>query len=360
MDQEQRRLYNSKNCSANVRLEFRGSVIVDSKSRDGKDYVCLDLVFSENVKIRLFNPEKSIRDRSIMSVLLSSLFEALGDDFGDIPPCRGGFFEFLSEVTETMNRRKYTMLYAKLTVNEAGYIICGEGRSFSKNPDLEYTDSDLHFLTVDEPVKSRPQEDFMPEFEDISFEVVEEPTQEVTVYSAVTTVNDIIPLKEVGALNRADILSIEMTDESAPVLDFLADGVQVEQEYMDTSDTVKVFDGPSDLDDIFSKPPEKSVVQEIEEKVAAQIQEERNEEPFIAVKDKGELKSILMDDEPFMECGDNTVLYDSPYVKKSKKKEPKPKIPKGSDPLRYIHGDPEGEDWGVRENKIINMEDLPQ
>lgn len=373
MDQETRRVYNSKNCSANARLEFRGSVIVDSKTRDGKDYVCLDLVFSENVKIRLFNPEKSIRDRSIMSVLLSSLFEALGDDFSDVPPCRGGYHEFLSEVTETMNRRKYTMLYAKLTVNESGYIIMGEGRCFSTQPDLEYTDADLHFLTVDEPVKSSPKESFMPEFEDISFEVVEEPTQEVTVYSEVTTVNESTVEAIYGELMDAPIRHHKVPDDSIlvgiddivfdGVSDALNDAVNTEEKLdfepqSPTSDgvfemlagaVITSIQEPSDLDDIFSKPPEKSVIQQFNEAVLHRAAKQIDREIMAECPSDPEEYRML-----------EAIEYIPEVEEKPKKKAPvKVKIPKGQDPLRYIHGDPEGEDWGPRENKIINMNDLP-
>lgn len=143
---QDRRERNRPRCSENQWLEFRGIVSVASQDRNGVDYTRLDIRFNESIDIKLFDPKKSIRERSIQSVKLSSLCEAIGLDFNDVPPCKGGWEEFVTEVCSLVNTKKYSMVYAKLTVGEAGWIELGEGRCFSTKPDLEYTDADVRYL----------------------------------------------------------------------------------------------------------------------------------------------------------------------------------------------------------------------
>lgn len=162
MTKEERVSYNSKRCSPNKLLEFRGAVAVPAKDRYGKDYTRIDLVFNENIDIKIFNPVISVRDKEIMATRLAFLCDALRLDFNDIPPCKGGWVEFVKEFCDLVRPRKYSMIYAKLTITEEGWIELGEGRCFSVRPDMEYTDSDTRFL---EDVDVRyPDTHIEPEF----------------------------------------------------------------------------------------------------------------------------------------------------------------------------------------------------
>lgn len=146
MTSEERITKNSERCAANKHLEFRGCVAVPGKNRLGNDYTRLDIMLSEGLDIKLFDPGKSIRDRGILSGRLTALCDTLKLDFMDIPPCKGGWIEFVEEVCKLVNCCKYKMIYVKLTVNENGWIEPGEGKCFSTEPDMEYTDTDLRFL----------------------------------------------------------------------------------------------------------------------------------------------------------------------------------------------------------------------
>lgn len=147
MTAEERIAKNSERCSANKYLEFKGAVRVDAKDRWGNDYSRLDLLFSDYIDIKLFSPAKSNRDRGLQSIKLTCLAASLGRDFMDIPACQGGWEEFVEEVCSLINPKKGNMIYAKVTVNESGWIELGEGKCFSVDPDMEYTDADMRFLT---------------------------------------------------------------------------------------------------------------------------------------------------------------------------------------------------------------------
>lgn len=165
MSSDDRIVKNSARCRPNKLLEFRGAVAVDSVDRQGYDVTYLDLRFagpSDRIDIRLKSPQKSYKMREIQANELGCLMEALSLSFGDIPPARGGWEEMVELVIAALAPHKLESLYAKLTVNEQGYIVLGEGKCFSTAPDMEYTDQDLRFLRLDaieEPTDHEPLTD---------------------------------------------------------------------------------------------------------------------------------------------------------------------------------------------------------
>lgn len=142
---------NSSRCGANVLLEFKSAVAVDAVDRRGDDITYLDLRFSGHIDLRLKSPMRSYKARSVQANELGCLFAALGLDFNDVPPCPGGWEEFVPEIVAALAPKRLESLYAKLTVNEHGYIVPGEGKCFSQVPDMEYSDQDLRFLKLGEP-----------------------------------------------------------------------------------------------------------------------------------------------------------------------------------------------------------------
>lgn len=166
MTTEDRIKKNSARCGANKLLEFRGAVAVDALDGRGNDVTYLDLRFAGPgtgpVELRMRSPEKSYKARAVQANELGCLMEAFNLDFNDIPPCRGGWEEFVQVVVEMLQPKKLESVYAKLTVNDRGFIVPGEGRCFSKNPDMEYTDADMRFLDQDaspEPAGHNPFKD---------------------------------------------------------------------------------------------------------------------------------------------------------------------------------------------------------
>jgi hypothetical protein len=143
--------YAKSQCSANKRLEFRNAVPVSLRSRfKNEDYTALDLVFSEKIHMRFFDPERSVVDRIRQYNIFTALCQCVGADFLDIPPCPGGWEDFVIELTSLLARHKYILLYAKITVNEEGRIVPGTGKCFSLEPDMEYSDEDLRFLDAED------------------------------------------------------------------------------------------------------------------------------------------------------------------------------------------------------------------
>ena len=150
--------YNKSQCSANKRLEFRGAVPVALKSRfKNEDYTALDLVFSEKIHMRFFDPERSVMERIRQYTIFTALCECVGTDFLDIPPCPGGWEDFVIELTSLLATHKYVLLYAKITINEDGRIVPGTGKCFSLEPDMEYSDEDLRFLDSEETYRPTNQ-----------------------------------------------------------------------------------------------------------------------------------------------------------------------------------------------------------
>lgn len=150
--------YNKSKCSANARLEFRGAVPVALKSRfKNEDYTALDLVFSEKIHMRFFDPERSVMERIRQYTIFTELCKCVGTDFLDIPPCPGGWEDFVIEFTSLLVGHKYILLYAKLTINEDGRIVPGTGKCFSLEPDMEYSDEDLRFLDSEETYRPTNQ-----------------------------------------------------------------------------------------------------------------------------------------------------------------------------------------------------------
>lgn len=150
--------YNKSQCSANKRLEFRGAVPVALRSRfKNEDYTALDLVFSEKIHMRFFDPERSVMERIRQYTVFTELCKCVGTDFLEVPPCPGGWEDFVIELTSLLANHKYVLLYAKITINEDGRIVPGTGKCFSLEPDMEYSDEDLRFLDSEETYRPTNQ-----------------------------------------------------------------------------------------------------------------------------------------------------------------------------------------------------------
>lgn len=146
---------NAPKCGANVQLTFKGVVPVAAKYQNGTDYTRLDLLFSDDISIKVFDPRRSPRDKTTMMTRLAYLADALNEDVRDIPPCKGGWEEFVTEVVNLIHHKKGMTVFAKITLNEAGWIEPGEGKCFSKVPDMEFTDADTRFLPDVEVIAPR-------------------------------------------------------------------------------------------------------------------------------------------------------------------------------------------------------------
>lgn len=146
--------YNKSQCSPNKLLEFRGAVAVPLKHRfNNEDYTALDLLFSEKIHMRFFDPKRSVIERVRQSTIFQSLCKCVGTDFLDIPPCPGGWEDFVVELTSLLAAHKYVILYAKITIDADGRIIPGTGECFSLEPNMTYSDEDLRFLDSEETYK---------------------------------------------------------------------------------------------------------------------------------------------------------------------------------------------------------------
>jgi hypothetical protein len=132
----------------NKELVFRSAIEVQTEYK-GKDALYMKLIFSDNVKVPVFNPQDVIRKKSELAVKLGSLCEALGLDFNDIPYCPD-FETFVETFIQFTFKRRGKLVYAKLTVNEDGWLIMGSDRCFSSQADLEYSDEDREYLKIDE------------------------------------------------------------------------------------------------------------------------------------------------------------------------------------------------------------------
>lgn len=132
----------------NRELVFRGVLEIPCEFR-GKDALYMRVIFSDGVKINQFNPEDVIRKKSELAVRWGSLCEALGLDFNDIPFCHD-WESFVQAFIKFTFKKRGMMVYAKLTVDENGWLVLGTGRCFSTIDDLEYSDEDRENLQTDE------------------------------------------------------------------------------------------------------------------------------------------------------------------------------------------------------------------
>lgn len=131
----------------NRELIFRGCIEVPFISR-GQDGLYLKVLFSDGVAIREFNPDLSVRRRSLLATRWGYLCEALGLDFNDIPFCHD-YESFVATFIDFTAPKKGTLVYAKLTVDEDGWLILGTDKCFSDRPDMEYSDEDRENLDTD-------------------------------------------------------------------------------------------------------------------------------------------------------------------------------------------------------------------
>lgn len=115
----------------NKELTFRGVLEIPCEYK-GKDALYMKVVFSDGVKINQFNPQDVIRKKSELAVRWGSLCEALGLDFNDIPYCPD-FETFVETFIAFTFPKRGKMVYAKLTVNEDGWLQLGTGKCFSNN-----------------------------------------------------------------------------------------------------------------------------------------------------------------------------------------------------------------------------------
>lgn len=176
---------NREFCRSNLFVVYNGAIPVNCRSRTkwGHDYTRLDLEFralqgkGRKFHISIFDPDNSAEERRIQSIMFHSLCETLGTDFDLIPPCPGGFEEFVEELSSEalgkdgqplglLNRFKDKKLFIKLTMNEKGYFRFGTGRCTSNDPDLIYSEEDLRFLAEQEESLSTLDDDtnFMQPF----------------------------------------------------------------------------------------------------------------------------------------------------------------------------------------------------
>jgi hypothetical protein len=132
----------------NKELVFRSAIEVQTEYK-GKDALYMKVLFSDGVKITQFNPQDVIRKKSELAVRWGSLCEALGLDFNDIPYCPD-FETFVETFINFTFPARGRMVYAKLTVDENGWLQLGTGTCFSKNPDMEYSDEDREHLKLDD------------------------------------------------------------------------------------------------------------------------------------------------------------------------------------------------------------------
>ncbi len=149
---------NKAKCGANRFLFFRGAVAFDAEdSYTGKDVVYLDLLFSEGISFRLFNPRENVAKRGVLAATLGSLCTALGDDFNNVPGCFQ-WEDFAVKFQEFVDPYKLTKIYVKVTLNSNRWLIPGTGKCFSNTNDMEYSDADLLFLETPDGDLAHPGE----------------------------------------------------------------------------------------------------------------------------------------------------------------------------------------------------------
>lgn len=131
----------------NRELVFRGAIEVPFISH-GKDGLYLKVLFSDGVAIREFNPDLSVRRRSLLATRWGYLCEALGLDFNDIPFCHD-WEQFVATFIDFTFPARGKLIYAKLTIDEDGWLVLGTDRCFSNDQDMEYSDEDRENLDTD-------------------------------------------------------------------------------------------------------------------------------------------------------------------------------------------------------------------
>lgn len=146
---EEQRAKNEVKCGQNKPVIFEGCLAIDRVDRFGKDALDLKFLFNEGISYRRFDPGQSIRRKSTLSIEFSALCEALGLDFADIQQCYG-WEEVVLKFCNFVNVRRGESIYAKFTIDENGWLTPGEGKCFSRESDMEYTEADKQNLTVKE------------------------------------------------------------------------------------------------------------------------------------------------------------------------------------------------------------------
>lgn len=148
-DAEKRKEQNEPKVGENVELTFRGAHEQSGEQR-GNEVMYLKIGFSDKITLTEFSPEKNVTKMVRQMDCLGSLLEALDLSMEQIPY----IFDwevFVAKFIKFTQPKKGIRIYAKLTLDHNGYIKTGEGRCFSKYPDMIYTDNDLANLTS-EPI----------------------------------------------------------------------------------------------------------------------------------------------------------------------------------------------------------------
>jgi hypothetical protein len=133
----------------NKELVFRGVLEMPYLERTGEDAMYMRVLFSDEVKINEWNPRKSIEGRKQIAYRWGSLCEALGLDWNNLPASPDDWELFIQNFRTFTFPKRGTLVYAKLTIGEEGWLKLGTGRAFSSNPDMEFSDEDTEFLKID-------------------------------------------------------------------------------------------------------------------------------------------------------------------------------------------------------------------
>lgn len=141
----------------NILTSFRGAKSSTWSNYQGKEQVCLDVLFANGFKHRFFDPADFYRKKKEISETLRQLVETLGGDYYEIPRCHS-WEEFTDEIEAFTAQFVDKPIYIKLVQsppNKKGQSFprLGEGRCFSTKPDLELTENDRQYFTPVEDSK---------------------------------------------------------------------------------------------------------------------------------------------------------------------------------------------------------------
>jgi hypothetical protein len=142
----------------NVELTLKTVVeAYHKKGNQGEETAYFKVIFTDGTILRGFNPGRSVRQNAMFAERWGSFLQALGLSMDDIPYLYNWelFPEGLIEYTKGKRGEK---IYAKLTLDENGYLVPGSGRAFSRIPDLTYSDEDLQYITEDTLDKTKARE----------------------------------------------------------------------------------------------------------------------------------------------------------------------------------------------------------